>query len=312
MAAAARLTLLRPSSRVRYRRAGGGRGSAPQYPPVALAFDYVVPDGFSGPITLAISDSQGRLVRAVDTSAAGRGRGRGTTAPDPGPADPEMTPTAGRGRGGTAPLTTRPGHNRYLWDYRWANNGPLAAPGKYRASLLSGTAADVATAKPQASVDFEVQVDPGVFADGVTAADLVEQQNFLLEVRDAIAAANQLRARTQQAMEKADVQPPRSPGPGEWVAAMPVAHPLQRIWARLVTAPGIYEQGMLIDQLGNVVRAESGADQKVGAESRRRFADLLAEMKALETGLGPSPVVDRFGGQPLVSRIQQEVRRPGE
>jgi hypothetical protein len=52
-----------------------------------------------------------------------------------------------------------------------------------------------------------------------------------------------------------------------------------------VTAPGTYEQGMLIDQLGNIVRAEGGADQKIGAESRRRFDDLLAEMKAVEAEL---------------------------
>ena len=77
VAAANRLTLLRPSQRVRYRRAGGGRGSAPQYPPVALALDYLVSDGFSGALTLAISDSRGRLVHAVDTTAAGR--------PGPGP-----------------------------------------------------------------------------------------------------------------------------------------------------------------------------------------------------------------------------------
>jgi predicted RNA-binding protein len=193
-----------------------------------------------------------------------------------------MAPSAGRGRGGTLPLTVRPGHNRYLWDYRWSANGPLAAPGKYRAAILPGTVADAATAAPQASAEFEVQIDPGVLEDGVTMADLLEQQNFLLQVRDAITAANQLRTRTQQAMEKADIQPAKSPGPGEWVSGMSYAHPLQRIWARLVTAPGIYEQGMLIDQLGNIVRAEGGADQKVGAESRKRFEDLLGEMKAIE------------------------------
>jgi hypothetical protein len=78
---------------------------------------------------------------------------------------------------------------------------------------------------------------------------------------------------------------PPSPGAGESIANIQYAHPLQRLWARVVTAPGTYEQGMLIDQLANIVRAEGGADQKVGAESPRRFDDLLAEMKDVETEL---------------------------
>ena len=88
-AAADRLTLLRPSQRVRYRRAGGGRGSEPQYPPVALALDYLVSDGFSGPLTLAISDSRGRLVHAVDTTTGGRA---GAGAGDPPSPKPRLTP----------------------------------------------------------------------------------------------------------------------------------------------------------------------------------------------------------------------------
>jgi hypothetical protein len=150
---------------------------------------------------------------------------------------------------------------------------------------MSGTAADAAAAPPQASAEFEVEVDPAVLRDGITVADLVGQQNFLLQVRDAITAANQLRDRTRHAMDAADVQPARSPGPGESLANVQYAHPLRRVWARLVTAPGTYEQGMLIDQLGNIVRAEGGADQKVGAESRRRLQDLLAEMKAIQAEL---------------------------
>ena len=279
--ATAGLTLLRPSTRVRYRRAGGGRGASPQYPPVALAIDYVLPDGFSGPLTLSLSDAQGRVVRTVNSTAAGRGQGRGTAVPDAPPADPDMAPAAaGRGRGGTAPLTARPGHNRYLWDYRWSNNGPLVAPGKYVATLAPS--AGGGSGDPGLKVEFDVQVDPGVLRDGVTVADLVDQQNFLLRVRDAIAEANRLRAQVLQAMERADVQPARSPGPGQSINDIQYSHPLQRVWARLVTAPGIYEQGMLIDQLGNIARAEGGADQKIGSESRRRLDDLLGEMKAIE------------------------------
>ena len=52
-----------------------------------------------------------------------------------------------------------------------------------------------------------------------------------------------------------------------------------------MTAPGTYEQPMLIDQLSTLNRVESGADQKVGAESRRRLADLVEELKAIQSAL---------------------------
>ena len=52
-----------------------------------------------------------------------------------------------------------------------------------------------------------------------------------------------------------------------------------------MTAPGPYQQGMLIDQFANIVRAEGNADQKVGTESRRRFGDLVKEMKAIDAEL---------------------------
>jgi hypothetical protein len=129
---------------------------------------------------------------------------------------------------------------------------------------------------------FEVKIDPRLAKDGVTVADLVEQEKFLLRVRDAMREANQLRDRLQQAMTKAGVHVSPSPGPGEWPGAITHEHPLQALWARLVTAPGTYEQGMLIDQLSNIVRAEGGADQKVGQEARRRFDDLVKELKAIQ------------------------------
>lgn len=85
-------------------------------------------------------------------------------------------------------------------------------------------------------------------------------------------------------MKRAGVAAPPSPGPGQRSADLHHA-PLQQLWARLVTAPGTYEQGMLIDQLANLARAESGADQKIGAESRQRFADLRQELHAFEADL---------------------------
>ena len=267
-----RPALLQPADVIRYRRAGGGRGGdGPEYPPVAAAIDYVLPDGFSGPLTLEITDSTDKVVRTVQASArggrgAGRGRGR------EGSADTQDMRFAGRGA--VAGATMQPGHNRYMWNFQW-DNGVMAAPGKFTVKMTAGEVVQSRT--------FQVKVDPGVLKDGITQADLVEQQNFLIRVREAQERARNLRMRLQQAMQSASVAVPPSPGAGEWVGNMTYEHPLQQLWARLVTAPGSYEQGMLIDQLSNIVRAEGGADQKIGREARMRFDDLLKELKGLES-----------------------------
>lgn len=277
-------TLVQPASRIRYRAAAGGarRGSGgPEYPPVALPIDYILPDGFSGGLSMEIADAAGRVVRTV---AAGRGpRGSGGQAAGE-PDDPDMR--GGRGRGGASPaLTTKAGHNRFMWDYRWANGGPLAAPGRYTATLTAGAVVETRT--------FNVIVDPGVLKDGTTAADLVDQQGFLLSLRDTMNDAIQTRARLQASMQQAGVPAAPSPGPGESTTPLverlqkqgtPAAR-LQALWARLVSAPGTYQQPMLIDQLNSLGRAESGADQKVGMESRRRLEDLVRELKAIQAGM---------------------------
>jgi photosystem II stability/assembly factor-like uncharacterized protein len=275
--------LFQPSSRIRYRAAAGGRrgGSGPEYPSAAQPIDYLLPANFKGAVSIEITDAGGRLVRTITQDGGQRG-GRGQPAGGD-PDDPDMR--GPRGGGTSSSLTAKPGHNRFSWDYRWANGGPLAAPGKYTVKLTAGGSTEMRT--------FEVRVDPGVIKDGTTAADLVEQQNFLLALRDAMNEATTTRTRLQQAMQKAGVQAAPSPGPGEsttqlietLMKAGSPASRLQALWARLVTAPGTYEQPMLIDQLSSINRVESGADQKVGSESRRRFEDLLKELKAIQADL---------------------------
>jgi hypothetical protein len=272
MAPAGGLTLLQPSARVRYRRApAASRTSPPQYPAVALAIDYVVPAGFIQPLLLEITNADGRLVRRISSAVAVGGSPRAIAAGGD-PQDSDAS-TDGERRAAATALPTKPGHNRFLWDYRWANGGPLVAPGTYTATL-GGT-----------SKTFEVVVDPAVLLEGTTAADLLEQQNFLLAVRDAQAEAIRLGTRIQDAMQKAGVRLPTSPGPGESVERVKYSHPLQALWARVVTGRGAYQQGMLIEQFSNISRAEGGADQKIGAESRRRLDDLLKRMKAIEAEL---------------------------
>jgi hypothetical protein len=227
----------------------------------------MLPTEFTGPLSLEIRDAAGRIVHAAHS---GTEKSMETSASGEQPMRPD-----GAGRGSdSAGLTARAGHNRYLWDYRWRAGGPLAAPGTYRVHL------------GRAAATFEIRVDPGVLRDGTTLADLVEQQEFLLQVTEARRDAERLRDRLRSAMKRAGTEPPAPPGPGESIARMRYPHSLQALWSRVVTAPGTYQQGMLIDQLSNIIRAESGADQKVGSESRRRLADLKEEMRAIEAALG--------------------------
>jgi hypothetical protein len=62
-------------------------------------------------------------------------------------------------------------------------------------------------------------------------------------------------------------------------------HPLRELYAKVVNTPGIYTQGMLIDQLSNIQRMITQADQKIGKDAYDRYADLIKEMQAIEAQL---------------------------
>jgi hypothetical protein len=240
--------------------------SVPQYPPVSLAIDYFLPPSVPADLKLEIVDAGKRLVRTVAPSSKPEAASR------PGMRGPR------RGSASPAVLSTRPGHNRFLWDYRWDAEGgmpPMVAPGRYTAKLTAAGAEKV--------VSFDVEVDPRVLKDNVMVEDLIEQQNFLLKVNDRLAEARRLAARLEQVLTKAGLKPPPSPGPGEDVAAVRYEHPAQALWARIVDASGPYPKPVLISQLQNIVRMLNQADQRVGRDAYDRFADLEKELTALKT-----------------------------
>ena len=131
--------------------------------------------------------------------------------------------------------------------------------GTYRARLTAGGVTRTES--------FTVKIDPRVARDGVTVADLAEQTRFALKVRDALAEARQLSQRVRQALD----------------AKRGDQAKLQGVSERLLTKSGPYEDQMFIDQLSNVAREISQADQKVGASAYERFTDLMKEWAALKT-----------------------------
>lgn len=275
----AELAQPRMQPRYRYSAVGGIAGSTPgdfsvpQYPPVSLAIDYYLPAAANSDLKLEITDAGGRVVRTVQAEGAASAG-----------ATPQMRGPR-RGGGGMTALPTKAGHNRFLWDYRWTGEGgvsPMAAPGRYTAKLT--------TAGSTKTVTFDVEVDPRVLADNVTAADLVEQQNFLLKIGAAIADARRLAARLEQTLTKAGLKTPPPPGPGEDIGTVKYQHPAQRIWAQVVDAAGPYPKPVLINQFQNIARMLNQADQKVGKDAYERFADLEKELARLKAE------ADKIGG----------------
>jgi hypothetical protein len=235
-----------------------GRPDMPEYPAVGARIDYYLPSAPSG-LKLEILDSTGTVVRTFTNNAPAARGGRG-----------------GGRRGGNLPSTlpTKVGMNRFVWDLRYGGGaasagdgeggggfgaqGPLAAPGTFRARL---TADGAAKTEP-----FSVKIDPRVAKDGVTVADLAAQTKFALKVRDALADARQLQQRVRQALDARRGDQAR----------------VQSVWDRLTTKPGPYEDAMFIDQLSNVGREIGQADQKVGASAYERFTDLMKEWATIK------------------------------
>jgi photosystem II stability/assembly factor-like uncharacterized protein len=275
------IALFPPREAMRMRNSGApASANEPEYPSMGAHFDLY----FAGPpgadTKLEVLDAKGGALKTwsvlAPRSAApaeGGGGGGGFR----------------RGGGGSAGIRAEAGMQRITWDLRypgpWAPNtpeggfgGPVVPPGKYSVRLTSGG--------QTITRSFDVKSDPRVAADGVTDGDIAEQVKFQLQVRDALSEARKLQQSIEQAMQKAGLKPMLDPGGvGSSPSTTKYDHPLRALYARVVTTPGIYTQGMLIDQLSNIQRMITQADQKIGKDAYDRYADLMKEMQAIEAQL---------------------------
>jgi photosystem II stability/assembly factor-like uncharacterized protein len=155
-----------------WRRPGGGFSPSRfmpmgENPPNGAVLDFslkAAPDSTT-PVTLEIRDARDSVVRVFSTRPAPEGD----------------------------TLKVKAGMNRFVWDLRypgahrfkgmvlWAGDtrGPVAVPGTYTAKLSAGTWSMTRT--------FQVREDPRV---RVAQADLQQQFDFLILIRDRVSAAN--------------------------------------------------------------------------------------------------------------------------
>lgn len=271
------IALFQPREAIRMRNSGApATGTEPEYPSMGAHFDLYFAAPPDAATKLEVLDAKGGALRTWRVGApqgAPAGRGGGFF----------------RGGGGSTSIRAEAGMQRITWDLRypgpWAPNapeggfgGPVVPPGKYSVRLTSGG--------QTITKSFDLKSDPRVAADGVSDGDIAEQVKFQLQVRDAISDARKLQQSIEQAMQKAGLKPMLDPGGvGSSPSSTKYDHPLRALYARVVTTPGIYTQGMLLDQLQNVQRMIQQADQKIGKDAYDRYADLVKEMAAIEAEL---------------------------
>ena len=221
--------------------------------------DYYLPQSAGGAVTIEIRDAAGAVVNTYSSDAAesgGRGRrGGGAAAPE---SDDPDAPASRRGRGFSPRVTKAEGMNRFVWDVR-NGTGIMMPPGAYVVRLTVGS---VTQTQP-----FNVLIDPNVAADGVTVADLKEQYEHNVRVRQLVSEVSQTVARVREMQASL-----RSTGDERKLKA------IDAIAEKLLTEPVRYGKPGLQAHITYLASMTMGADQKIGRDAVERYNVLKKEL----------------------------------
>ena len=235
--------------------------------------EYYLPKAPSGPITIEILDANGKLINSYNSDApvATRpGRGAGATAggAEPQQEDPDAPAVGGRGRGGPPPRVTKvAGLNRFVWDVRH-QAGVTVPPGRYQARLK----VDATTL----TEIFNVLIDPRVAEDGITLADLQEQFEHNMRIRELVNSANQIAARVRDAQARLRSE---SGTDGD------TANRLNAIASKLFTPPVRYSKPGLQAHITYLAGMTANIDQKIGRDAVERYEVLRKDLDEIRVEL---------------------------
>ncbi len=289
--AAAEQHLFQPKTAYRMRYWGGQRGpSGPEYRAPGAMIDYSFAEAPTEEVTLEILDGTGQTIRvfsslAESDTAATEAVTRMTM---PGPVEEAV-----------APLPAEAGHNRFTWNLRYpgtwspsgrSGRGPLAVPGQYRVRLSVG---DWSETRP-----LRLRMDPRIEADSVTVADMEEQLQLNLSIRDAMSTARRTAVAIDSTRDRLTTA--AESGAIDAAEAEALQSDLDALHSELVTSDaGSYMPPMLIDQFGYLYSMTASADQRLGSDAftrfetlRTRLDDLMDQWSRLQQRL---PVATRIG-----------------
>jgi photosystem II stability/assembly factor-like uncharacterized protein len=241
------------------------------------AVDYYLPSAPQGPVTFEILDAKGTVINTYNSdSPAGRGPrttgaampGVGSAGPESQPEDPDAAPLR---RFVPPPRPTKlAGMNRFVWDVRH-QAGVTVPPGSYQARLKVG--------EVTLTESITVLIDPRVAEDGVTQADLQEQYEHNLRMRELVTSVNQLVTRVREARSKMRNSASAN---GTNLAS------LDAVAAKLLTEPVRYGKPGLQANITYLSGMTSNVDQKIGRDAieryqllKKQFDELKAEVDQL-------------------------------
>ena len=241
------------------------------YPQPGAVIDYHLTA--ESEVKMEFLDAAGNVLRTITSTAPAAERPTATAGPDDADGDPP--------RRSPPVLDKSPGLHRFTWDLRAAGpwqsatrpegpNGPVVPPGKYTVRLTAGS---WTTTQPLTVVE-----DLRVVQSGVTDADLREQYEHNVRVRQLVSDVNQAVARLRAAEAAAKDNPAQRDR-------------LSTLGAKLITPPIRYSQPELQTHITYLYQLTNGPDQKVGKDAVDRLLTLrkeldlrIAELNAL---LGP-------------------------
>lgn len=228
--------------------------------------DYYLPAAPAGAVVIEILDEKGNIINSYNSDApapaAGRGRGGAET-----PQEDADAPAGGRGRGAPPPRVTKAaGLNRFVWDVR-NQAGVTAPPGQYQARVKVESATFTEA--------FNVLIDPRVAEDGVTVADLKEQFEHNMRMRELVNGVSQLVARVREAQAKLKGSETHSD------AAVRV----NAIADKLLTPQVRYSKPGLQAHITYLAGMTSNVDQKIGRDAIERYEVLRKELEEIRAEL---------------------------
>ena len=232
--------------------------------------EYVLPASLNGPVTIEILDAKGNLINSYNSdgpAATGRGGSDGVPGAAGAPAEPQQAdpdaPTFGRRSGPPPRVTKVAGLNRFVWDVRH-RAGVTLPPGRYQARLK----VDATTL----TEGFNVLIDPRVADDGVTVADLREQYEHNMRMRELVNGANQIAARVREAQARLRT------GSG---TDDETANRVNAIAGKLFTPPVRYSKPGLQAHITYLAGMTSNVDQKIGRDAIKRYEVLRKEFEEI-------------------------------